>query len=237
MTNAEIGNRIKYARGLRDVTLDDIAKKVGIAKSTIQRYETGKITTIKIPVVESIAIALNVNPAWIVGKSEEMELPSQKVPKIIQYYERLNDIGKHEAEKRVEELTYLQKYTKEGENKNNTVEFSEELTSDKDYLLPNAAHADESLTKITEEMIQAEEDIMDDENFHNCRKNKAADAYKKYGHYPEHAEQNAAYYRSQQARKGAYHIYHCVALHKKLFFRNKRYACLNGGLIDSRNAA
>ena len=32
-------------------------------------------------------------------------------------------------------------------------------------LLPNAAHADESLTEITEEMIQAEEDIMDDENF------------------------------------------------------------------------
>ena len=43
MTNAEIGNRIKYARDLRDVTLDDIAKKVGVAKSTIQRYETGKI--------------------------------------------------------------------------------------------------------------------------------------------------------------------------------------------------
>ena len=52
MTNAEIGNRIKHARDLRDVTLDDIAKKVGVAKSTIQRYETGKITTIKIPVVE-----------------------------------------------------------------------------------------------------------------------------------------------------------------------------------------
>ncbi len=113
MTNAEIGNRIKYARDLRDVTLDDIAKKVGVAKSTIQRYEAGKITTIKIPVVESIAIALNVNPSWIVGKSDDMELPSQKVPKIMQYYEQLNDIGKHEAEKRVEELTYLPQYTLE----------------------------------------------------------------------------------------------------------------------------
>lgn len=113
MTNAEIGNRIKYARDLRDVTLDDIAKKVGVAKSTIQRYEAGKITTIKIPVVESIAIALNVNPSWIVGKSDDMELPSQKVPKIMQYYEQLNDIGKQEAEKRVEELTYIPQYTHE----------------------------------------------------------------------------------------------------------------------------
>ncbi len=55
------------------------------------------------------------------------------------------------------------------------------------------------------------------ENFHNCRKNKAAYAYKKNGHYFERAEQNAAYYRSQQSCKGTYHIYHCVALHKKLF--------------------
>ncbi|MCI9135448.1 MAG: helix-turn-helix transcriptional regulator [Lachnospiraceae bacterium] len=130
MTNTEIGNRIKYARDLRDVTLDDIAKKVGVAKSTIQRYETGKITTIKIPVVESIAIALNVNPAWIVGKSEEMELPSQKVPKIMQYYDQLNDIGKHEATKRVEEMTHAPQYMKE----------------DTDYLAVKAAHNDAEIT-------------------------------------------------------------------------------------------
>lgn len=144
MTNAEIGNRIKYARDLRDVTLDDIAKKVGVAKSTIQRYEAGKITTIKIPVVESIAIALNVNPSWIVGKSEDMELPSQKVPKIMQYYEQLNDIGKHEATKRVEELTLVPRYVKE------------------DITYVNAAHA---IDGATEEDIQHDEDIMTEEDF------------------------------------------------------------------------
>ena len=112
MTNAEIGNRIKYARDLRDATLDDIAKKVGVTKSTIQRYEAGKITTIKLPVVEAIAIALKVNPAWVVGKSDEMEVPSQKIPKIMQYYDQLNDIGKHEATKRVMELTEVPRYLK-----------------------------------------------------------------------------------------------------------------------------
>ncbi|RKJ19170.1 XRE family transcriptional regulator [bacterium D16-50] len=113
MTNTEIGNRIKYARDLREATLDDIAKKIGVTKSTIQRYEAGKITTIKLPVVEAIAISLNVNPAWVVGKSDEMELPSQKIPKIMQYYDQLNDIGKHEATKRVEELTLVPRYVKE----------------------------------------------------------------------------------------------------------------------------
>lgn len=140
MTNAEIGNRIKYARDLRDVTLDDIAKKVGVAKSTIQRYETGKITTIKIPVVESIAIALNVNPAWIVGKSEEMELPSQKVPKIMHYYELLNDIGKRKATEQVKLLTEVPRYLKEED----------------DYLAVRAAHNDAETTD--EELEKMERD-------------------------------------------------------------------------------
>ena len=113
MTNVEIGARIKYVRDLREATLDDIAKKVGVTKSTIQRYENGKIKNNKIPVVESIAISLNVNPAWLIGKSDTMELPSQKVPKIINYYELLNDIGKKEATKRVEELTHLPQYIQE----------------------------------------------------------------------------------------------------------------------------
>lgn len=127
MTNAEIGNRIKYARDLRGATLDDIAKKVGVTKSTIQRYEAGKITTIKLPVVEAIAIALNVNPSWVVGKSDEMELPSQKIPKIMQYYDQLNDIGKHVATERVKELTEVARYVKE---------------DTPDYLKPQAAHND-----------------------------------------------------------------------------------------------
>lgn len=144
MTNTEIGNRIKYARNLRDATLDDIAKKVGVTKSTIQRYEAGKITNIKLPVVETIAIALNVNPAWVVGKSDEMELPSQKIPKIMQYYEQLNDMGKHEAAKRVEELTMVPKYVKEEIN------------------FVNAAHP---IDNASEEDKQFDEGIMDDENF------------------------------------------------------------------------
>lgn len=142
MTNIEIGKRIKYARDMRKVTLDDIAKKVGVAKSTVQRYENGKIESIKLPVVESIANALNVNPAWIVGKSDLIEVPVQELPKIMQYYNQLNDIGKHEATKRVEELTYLPQYSI-----NNVV---------------NAAHA---ISDASEEDQQHDEDIMDSEDF------------------------------------------------------------------------
>lgn len=144
MTNIEIGNRIKYVRNLRNVTLDTIAQKVGVAKSTVQRYESGKIESIKLPVIESIANALNVNPAWIVGKSDLIELPSQKIPKIMQYYNQLNDLGKHEAIKRVEELTYLPQYSSSYE--------------------VNAAHERTDI-EIPEDVDTSDDDIMNDENF------------------------------------------------------------------------
>lgn len=72
MNAIEIGKRIKYARTLRQLTLDDIANTIGVARSTVQRYETGKIHKLKIPVLDSIAQALDVNPAWLCLKSDEM---------------------------------------------------------------------------------------------------------------------------------------------------------------------
>lgn len=72
MDNVMIGKRIKHARDLKCVTLEDIATKVGVAKSTIQRYENGKIENLKIPVLHSIANALDVNPAWLIGKSDSI---------------------------------------------------------------------------------------------------------------------------------------------------------------------
>lgn len=74
----KIGERIKIARG-NEYTLDDIAAKVGVAKSTIQRYENGMITNPKLPVLQSIANALGVNPAWLVCKSDEMYICSDTI--------------------------------------------------------------------------------------------------------------------------------------------------------------
>lgn len=67
----EIGGRIKSRRDELDMTLDEVASKVGVSKSTIQRYENGLIGRIKLPVIESIADALWVSPDWLIGVSEE----------------------------------------------------------------------------------------------------------------------------------------------------------------------
>ena len=74
MNPIEVGKRIKYARTNKNLTLDDIATKIGVAKSTVQRYEAGKIKSLKLPVLDSIAYAIGVNPAWLCGKSKNMIL-------------------------------------------------------------------------------------------------------------------------------------------------------------------
>ena len=49
----------------------------------------------------------------IVDSIEKIDIKTETPQKIMQYYDQLNDIGKHEAEKRVEELTYIPQYTHE----------------------------------------------------------------------------------------------------------------------------
>lgn len=67
----DIGRKMRDKRQEKGMTLDDIAAEVKVAKSTVQRYETGKIETPKIPVVREIAKALGVSAQWLLGDSLE----------------------------------------------------------------------------------------------------------------------------------------------------------------------
>ena len=82
MIEKEIGTRIYTRRKALGLTLQDIADRVHVARSTIQRYEAGTITQMKMPVLYSIAQALSVNPDWLVGKSDVMDspLPANVIP-------------------------------------------------------------------------------------------------------------------------------------------------------------
>lgn len=71
MSNKEIGIRIAQCRASLDMTMDEVAKRIGVAKSTIQRYETGQIQKIKLPVIESIASVFHVNPDWLIGNTDD----------------------------------------------------------------------------------------------------------------------------------------------------------------------
>lgn len=70
MDNKELGLRLASRRNELQLTLRDVAEKVGIASSTVLRYEQGNVLKIKLPVIEAISKVLGINPAWVCGKSE-----------------------------------------------------------------------------------------------------------------------------------------------------------------------
>ena len=68
-----IGGRIREIRKEKDMTLEDVAKRIGVAKSTIQRYEAGLITSPKQPVLAAMAKAFNISEEWLCGMSNQKE--------------------------------------------------------------------------------------------------------------------------------------------------------------------
>ena len=68
----EIGLRIKQRRIELDLTQEELGNRLNLNKSTIQRYESGAISKIKLPVLQAIAKQLNVDPDWLALKTDNM---------------------------------------------------------------------------------------------------------------------------------------------------------------------
>ena len=69
----EIMNRMKTRREELNMSYQTLSEKVGISKSTLQRYETGYIKNMPVDKLEDIAKALNVSPSYLMGWDEPNE--------------------------------------------------------------------------------------------------------------------------------------------------------------------
>ncbi len=107
-----MAEKIKERRNFMGYTQEELGAKIGLQKSAIAKYENGRVENIKRSVIIDMARVLECSPCYLMDW-ELKETPSTKASKIIQYYEMLNDLGKHEAVKRVEELTFIPQYTLE----------------------------------------------------------------------------------------------------------------------------
>lgn len=73
MRYSEIGARIKRRRDELNMSAAELANRLSMSKATIHRYENGDIARIKLPVIESMARELKVNPGWLLGKTQSKE--------------------------------------------------------------------------------------------------------------------------------------------------------------------
>ena len=65
-----IGENIKNARTAAGISQTDLAKKVGVSKQTLYKYETGIITNVPSDKIEEISSVLHVTPARLMGWDE-----------------------------------------------------------------------------------------------------------------------------------------------------------------------
>lgn len=66
----EIMKRMKTRREELDMSYQTLSEKVGVSKSTLQRYETGYIKNMPVDKLEAIAEALQVSPSYLMGWDE-----------------------------------------------------------------------------------------------------------------------------------------------------------------------
>ena len=97
-----IKDKIKTRRLQLGLTLEDVANKVGVAKSTVKKWESGQIESMRQSKILALAKALNVNPTYLIFEDETHEQKENEPPKklndlspmdnvILSIYQNLND--------------------------------------------------------------------------------------------------------------------------------------------------
>lgn len=66
----EFKDKIKTRRLELNLTLEEVAKKVGVSSPTIQRYESGEIKNVRKDKIKKLADALELSPAYLMGWDE-----------------------------------------------------------------------------------------------------------------------------------------------------------------------
>ncbi|WP_243156288.1 transcriptional regulator [Clostridium sp. C2-6-12] len=172
--------QLMQERKLRQVDLLDMVRpfcekyNVKMNKSDISQYLSGTVKPGQ-EKLSMLGMALNVNEAWLMGYDVPMEkihyiealesIKNDKLSKeeiiLLENYNKLNSLGKKEANKRVAELTLIPTYT---EIKNNVTELITATTKKEPQTLNDldittlAAH-DDNLTE--EEKVEVDKRILE----------------------------------------------------------------------------
>lgn len=109
----EVNKIIKNRRLELNLTLKDVAKALGVADSTVLRYETKDIQNMGIDKIETLAKVLQCDPAYLMGwdKTPPPKPLLNKQKQLLDSFNKLNDLGQQKILEDIEDLTELAKYT------------------------------------------------------------------------------------------------------------------------------
>lgn len=121
----EVGLTIKQLREDAGLTLEEVGKRIGVSRATVQRYESGVIVEIPKDKIKLLAELFNVRPGYIMGwtaktagecKVGDTVIDISDRPYItlreatlLELFAKLNDTNKDKAFEFIETLVELQK--------------------------------------------------------------------------------------------------------------------------------
>lgn len=76
-TAKQVGERVKERRTELNLTMPELGRRIGVNKSTIQRYEADGVDPKRTMIINGLAEALLTTPEWLTGLSEEKEYDSR----------------------------------------------------------------------------------------------------------------------------------------------------------------
>lgn len=73
------GKRIKERRDSAGISAEKLAEKIGVAKTTIYRYEKGTIEKISAETIDALAYVLRTTPEYLLGKTDDPNIDSTEL--------------------------------------------------------------------------------------------------------------------------------------------------------------
>lgn len=140
----DIGLKLKQRRQEMNVSVDELAQKLNVSRTTIYRYEKGEISKMPTETLEKIARILNTTPAYFMGWSDKPEVKSN----ILSIYNQLE-------QPRQEKVVYFAQEQLDEQNNNITP-----LTAD------TADEDAERITDYVEGLVAAGHGAYQEDNLH-----------------------------------------------------------------------
>ena len=78
-TAKQVGERVKERRTELNLTMPELGKRIGVNKSTIQRYEADGVDPKRTMIIKGLAEALLTTPEWLTGLSDDKEYDSRTI--------------------------------------------------------------------------------------------------------------------------------------------------------------
>lgn len=69
----DLGDRIRTLRAKQGLTLEEVGARVGVGKSTVRKWESGQIASMRCDKISLLSDALNVSPVYLMGWDDQTQ--------------------------------------------------------------------------------------------------------------------------------------------------------------------